>query len=446
MEQKVFDTSRLRSTYFAQALPVVLGSVVSLIYNLADTYFIAQTGDALLVAGVSLCSPVFILLMAFGNIYAQGGSSLISRLLGKNDRAGVRRVSAFCFYAAILTGLLLAAPMLLFHRPLLTLLGASGQTLPYAMPYYCILAAGAPLVVLNFIHANLLRCEGQATLSMLGTSGGAVLNIILDPIFISLFGWGAAGAAIATLCGYLFTNLFLLVVVLRRSSCLSVDCRRAHISGDSLRQILGIGVTAAIANLAQSASLILMNQFLLPYGSEKIAALGIVLKINMVVQMVLVGFSFGGVPLFGYLYGAKDFQKLHKLLRFCLRFLCSLALGISALLFLLAPQLVRLFIDSGSIVSDGAAMLRWQTAGSPFAAVVLLLTCLFQAAGKALPALLLSLSRQGVIFIAVLAAAVFIAQYQGFLAAQLTADLLSAALALLLYRRAFGRGGGEAAG
>lgn len=377
--------------------------------------------------------------MAFGNIYAQGGSSLISRLLGKNDRAGVQQASAFCFYAAILTGLLLAVPMLLFQQPVLTLLGADGQTLPHARPYYCILAAGAPLVVLNFIHANLLRCEGRSTLSMLGTSGGAVLNIILDPVFISVFGWGAAGAAIATLFGYLFTNLFLLIMVLRSSACLSADYRKARISISSLRQILSVGITAAIANLTQSASLVFMNQFLLPYGSEKIAALGIILKINMIVQMVLVGFSFGGVPLFGYLYGARDFQKIRRLLRFCLRFLCTLALGVSAVLFLFAPQLVRLFIDSGSIVTDGALMLRWQAAGSPFAAVVLLLTCLFQASGRALPALLLSLSRQGVVFIAVLAVAVLIAQYPGFLASQLIADLISAALALLLYRYSFGK-------
>lgn len=97
----VFDTNRLARTYFKQSLPVVMGSVVTIIYNLADTYFISQTGDALLVAGVSLCSPVFMVLMAFGNIYAQGGSSLISRLLGKNDRTGVQRVSAFCFYIEI---------------------------------------------------------------------------------------------------------------------------------------------------------------------------------------------------------------------------------------------------------------------------------------------------------------------------------------------------------
>ena len=438
-KKAVFDTDHLPRAYFKQSLPVVMGSVVTIIYNLADTYFISQTGDALLVAGVSLCSPVFMVLMAFGNIYAQGGSSLISRLLGKNDREGVRRVSAFCFYIALLTGLVLLMPLLIFQRPILMLLGASEETFQYARQYYILLAAGAPLVLLSFIHANLLRCEGMATLSMLGTAGGAILNMILDPIFISLFGWGAAGAAAATVLGYVFTDLFLLGVVVRRSACLSLDIRGMAISLPDIRQILAVGITAAISNVMSSVSIVFMNQFLLAYGSVKIAALGIVMKVNMIAQMMLVGFSFGGVPLFGYLYGARDFRKLRQLLRFCLTFLCSLALGMSALVFAFAPMLMRLFIDTGTIVADGALMLRWQVSGSVFAAVVLLLTCLFQALGRPLPALIMSLSRQGVVFLIVLAVAVTLFQYQGFLAAQLVADILSAGLGLSLYRRVFAK-------
>lgn len=174
MEQQVFDLDNLPRTYFKQALPVVLGMVVTLIYNLADTFFIAQTGDTALVAGVSLCGPVFTALMAFGNIYGQGGSSLISRLLGRQDADGVRRVSAFCFYVAILTGFVLAVPMLLLRGPLLTLIGADAGTLPHAAQYFSILAAGAPFIILSFIHSNLLRCEGMATESMFGTASGAV--------------------------------------------------------------------------------------------------------------------------------------------------------------------------------------------------------------------------------------------------------------------------------
>ena len=177
-----------------------------------------------------------------------------------------------------------------------------------------------------------------------------------------------------------------------------------------------------------------MNQFLLPYGDEKIAALGIVLKVTMVVQLILVGFSFGGVPLFGFLYGANEKEKLSRLLRFCTLFLCGLAFVESLAVFLLARPLMQIFIQNADIVADGTVMLRWQIAGMVFCAVVLLYTCLFQASGKALQALIMSLSRQGVLFVVIFLIVTAIAGYQGFLTAQLIADFLSAAVALTLYK------------
>ncbi len=438
MSQKgVFDTDRLAPAYFRLALPVVFSMVVTLIYNLADTYFIARTGDAMLVAGVSLCAPLFTALMALGNIYGQGGNSLISRLLGGGDRDSVRRVSAFCFYVAILTGIVIAVPLLLLRRPVLGLLGASENTLGHAGAYYTVIVAGAPLVILSFIHTNLIRSEGLSTLSMVATVSGSLLNIALDPIFISALGWGARGAALATVLGYALTDALGILFVRTKSSALSVDVRRARVRRGELGQILSVGITAAITNIATSVCLVFMNQFLLAYGDEKIAALGIVLKVTMVVQLILVGFSFGGVPLFGYLYGAGEKEKLKKLLRFCTVFLCGLALAESLIVFLLAGPLIRGFITDAAIITGGTVMLRWQICGMAFCAVVLLYTCLFQASGQALQALALSLSRQGLIFLAVFAVATLIWRYEGFLVSQPVSDALSAALALLLYHKTF---------
>ena len=436
--ERPFDTERLIPTYFKLALPVVFSMVITLIYNLADTYFIAKTNDAMLVAGVSLCAPVFTVLMAVGNIYGQGGSSLIARLLGGGDRGGVRRVSAFCFYAALLTGAVLAVPLLLLRRPALGLLGASEATYAHAEAYYSVIVAGAPLVILSFIHTNLMRSEGLSTQSMVCTVSGSLLNIVLDPLFISGLGWGARGAALATVLGYVLTDALGLILVQKRSAALSVDPRLARVGRAELAQIFGVGATAAITNIATSVCVVLMNQFLLPYGDEKIAALGIVLKVTMVVQLILVGFSFGGVPLFGYLYGARERDKLGNLRRFVTRFLCALALAESLLVFLLATPLMRSFIDDAAIVSDGSTMLRWLISGMVFSAVVLVHTCLFQACGKAPQALAMSLSRQGVLFVAVFFVATRLAGYDGFLASQPVADAASAALALILYRGVFG--------
>ncbi len=441
----VFDTEHLVRTYFAQALPVVFSMIISLIYNLADTYFVARTGSTLIVAGVSVCAPVFTVLMAFGNVYAQGGSSLISRLMGKNDQGSVRRVSSFCFYLAIATGLVLAVPMLIFQGPILSLLGASPEVMPYAREYYLVLAAGAPAVILPFIHSNLLRCEGASTLSMLGNVGGSVINIILDPIFIQVLGMGAAGAAIATVIGNLASDLFFLAIVLGKSRHLSVAPRDWRVSAGELRQIFSVGITAAVTNIASSVCVVVTNQFLKGYGDEKIAAWGIASKVAMIAQMVLIGLAFGGVPLFGYLYGGRDFKKLKKLISFCTAFISCYGLLMALIIILLARPLTLVFMDDPGVVRDSALMLRWQVSGAAFAGIVLLFTCLFQATGKAGPALALSLSRQGLLFLAVLGVGVLVAGFNGLLAAQPIADALSAALAVIMWRAAFRKEGLSAA-
>lgn len=435
------DTEHIVSTYFHLALPVVIGSIITIIYNLADTYFIAQTNNAKLVAGVSVCSPLFMILMAFGNIFGQGGSSLISRLLGKKETDAVGRVSAFCFWMALITGAVVGGLMFLFRDPLLKLLGASADTLPYAREYGTVLMLGGPLIVVNFIHMNLLRCEGMSGLSMAGTALGSIANVILDPLMIPSM--GAAGAAAATVIGYLCSDLFLLVIVLTKSKVLSVR-PVFRIEGKQTRNIIAIGITAAITNLASSLCIMLINQQLLPYGDDKIAAMGIVLKVAMIVNMIMIGFAFGGIPLFGFLIGSGQKEKLKQLLRFCLSFLSILALSVSAVVILAAGPLISLITPDAELTELAVPMLRWQVVGCVFGGIVMLLTCLFQASGKALPAMILSLSRQGIVFIIVLLIAVKLAGYNGILASQFIADILSAALALGLYAALYRTNTGQA--
>lgn len=435
MKNEIFDTDHLYRTYFKMAFPVVLGLLVTLIYNLADTFFIAQTNNTTLIAGVSICTPVFSTLMAFGNIYGQGGSSLISRLLGQNDLAGTRRISSFCFYIAILTGAVLAVLMMFFRHPLLTVLGATSDTLSYASQYYSVLVVCAPVIVLSFIHSNLVRCEGLAFQAMLGNIIGTVINIVLDPVLIFGFDMGARGAAFATVVGYLCTDIYFLIFLHKKQTCLSVSLTDCHISSHEFTQVFGIGITAALTNLMQSLTVIVLNQSLLSYGNDKIAAMGIVLKINMIAQLLLTGFAFGAVPLFGYLYGAGLKSSIKKLIRFCFSFLSILSLFMTFVLFLASEQLMRLFVHDSAIISVGSEMLRWQVISSIFAGVVLLLTVLFQATGKLLPAFLMSISRQGVIFLLALLICMPVFHYTGILAAQATADVLSAVLALVLLWR-----------
>ncbi|MDE5716547.1 MAG: MATE family efflux transporter, partial [Lachnospiraceae bacterium] len=322
MENDLFEKTPVPKAFFKFALPVVLSLVVSLVYNMVDTYFIAQTGDTNLVAGVSISAPVFTLMIALGDIFGLGGSSVISRLFGEKRDEDGRRLSVFCFYAALLCGFVVTAVMLLFRSPILYLLGADRETMSYASGYYTYIVLGAPFIILSLTPSNLLRTEGFATASMAGSILGAVVNMILDPIFISVLGLGAAGAAIATVIGNIFADIFYVWFLLRKSRRLSINPAGFHIRIVEVGQILAIGIPASVTNLMQSMGIALTNRYLLPYGNDKVAAMGIVMKVNLIAALVLIGFAFGAQPLIGYNYGAKNHARLKEILRFCYGFEC----------------------------------------------------------------------------------------------------------------------------
>lgn len=435
MENEIFKETKMSRAYIRLSLPLVFSMIVTLIYNLADTFFVARTNDTNIVAGVALGMPIFMLLMALGNIFGQGGSSLISRLYGQKDEQGVRHVSSFCSYVTVFLGIMIAVVMMIFRTPLLYVIGASPETFTHASDYYTYLAIGAPVIMFSFIHSNFLRSEGMSKESMAGTVLGTVVNIILDPVFISGLGWGAKGAAIATVIGYAVSDVFFVIIVTKKSKILSMNLREIHIPAEHVGQIFGIGIPAAISNLMQSASIVLMNQFLLPFGNEKIAAMGIVIRVNMIAILLLTGFAFGGQPLFGYYYGSRDKKRLSELLSFCLKFISITAALLTAFIFAAAPLLIKCFMDNESIVSDGTVMLRWQVITMVFVGIVLLMTIIFQSTGKVAGSFILSVSRQGVIFLIVLVIAYNAIGYMGIIISQAAADLLTAIIAMVLFKR-----------
>ena len=435
----MFDTDNIKKTYFSMALPVVIGMVITLIYNLADTWFISQTNNTALIAGVSICSPLFTALMAFGNIFGQGGSSLISRLLGGNDPKSVRRVSSFCFYIAIAVGVVLAVILFFTRNVVLGLFGADETNIKFASQYFVTLSLGSPIIVLNFIHSNLVRCEGMAKESMFGSLIGTVVNIILDPIFIFTLNMGALGAALATVIGYLVTDVFFIILVMKKSKNLSMEIKACHVKGDELGQILGVGITAAITNLMSSLCMIIMNRFLGDYGNDALAAMGMVLKVSMVAQLILVGFSFGGVPIYGFLYGAKDTKKLKELSSFCIKFLGALALFFSVLLIVFAGPIMGRFSQDPKVYDYCVKMLRYQSLGVVFVSLVLYVSVYFQATGKVVRAFIMSISRQGVVFIVVIFIMSKLFGFNGVLLSQAVSDLLSAILGGLLFVTASGK-------
>lgn len=419
--------------YFTLSLPVVFSMLVSMVYNMVDTFFIAHTGNTDMVAGVSLAAPVVTVMIALGDIFGLGGSSVISRLFGRHRYDDGRRLSACCFWGAVVVGAVVIMLGAIFHDPILSVLGADERTWAYASPFYTIIIAGSPLIILSLTPNNLLRCEGFAVPSMIGAVGGTVVNIILNPVLIQVLGWGAAGSATATVIAYGVQDLYYVWFLARRSRNLSLDPRLARLSAKEVGEILIIGIPASLTNIMQSVGLVMVNLFLLAYGTDAVAAMGIVLKIMMIAVLVLVGFAFGAQPLIGYNYGAGNFERLGHVMRFSYGFLCLYSVVATVVLSLLARPLMGFFIDDETVIVEGTGMLRVQLLSVVCVAIVMVTTCTFQSAGKAVGALVLSVSRQGVVLAAALWVGSRLFGYQGVIAAQAAADLVTAVMAVVLF-------------
>ncbi len=435
MEQELFARAPIPRAYFKMALPVVLSMLVSLVYNMVDTWFIAQTQNTALVAGVSLCAPMFTLMVAMGDIFGLGGSSLISRLLGQGKEQRVRHVSAFCSYGAIIWGVLVGALMLIFRQPILGLLGASSDTMDSATDYFCYLALGTPAIIFTLVPSNILRTEGMAVASMVGSITGAVVNIILDPIFIFGLNMGAGGAALATVLSNVVSSVLFIVLLATKSQRLSMRLRDCSVQGTELREILVIGVPASITNLMQSFAMTLTNRFLLPYGTENVAALGIALKVNMIVMLIMVGFAFGAQPLLGYNYGANNRERLRGILKFDVLVQLVFSVVMTVVFLIFAPQIIRIFMSDSGVIQAGSRILRCMVITMPLMGIILVCTTLFQSAGKAMPAFLLSISRQGVALLLCMVVLSAMFGFYGVILAQAAADVVSVILALVLLRR-----------
>ena len=438
MQNELFESAFVPKAYMKLALPVVLSMMVSLVYNMVDTYFIALTGKQELVAGVSLAASIFTLMIAFGDIFGLGGSSLISRLFGEKREEEAKRASAFCLWAAIGFGIFVTIVLLVFRTPILKLLGTDAATFEYAGEYYTWIAVGAASIILGLVPSNILRTEGLAMQAMAGSILGSIVNIILDPVFIFGLGQGAAGAAMATVIGNVIADVYYIYVMNKKAKRLSVSLKEIKIPGTMIRDILVIGIPASITNLMQSIMIMITNHYLIAYGTDKVAAMGIALKANMISAFILVGFAFGGQPLVGYNYGARNKKRLKEILRFAYLFEAGLALVFTISISVFAPAIIKIFMNQSDIITNGAMMLRFQQLGMVFMAVTLVSTCVCQSVGSAAGAFALSISRQGVLYAISLMVLNAIFGYTGIIATQACADVLTAVIALAIIRKVLG--------
>ena len=310
-ERELFETVPVPRAVATLAIPTVISQVVTMIYNLADTFFIGQTGDPLMVAAVSLVSPWFNLLTALGNLFGLGGSSLISRMLGLKREEEICYVSSFSIWAGAVVTACFSLASFLAREPLLTFLGASADNYGYAEDYllWVVVIGGVPTMV-SLALGHLLRSEGHAREASAGMMFGGILNVILDPILIFGFQLDVAGAAIATAFSNAASVVFFAVQYARLEGHTAVSFRPKYFTFRFIGPIFSVGLASALATALGNASNMVMVRLASGYGDIPVAAYGIVKRIDQFPLNVSMGLCQGFMPLVGYNYAARNYGRM----------------------------------------------------------------------------------------------------------------------------------------
>lgn len=440
---EVFSKAPVSQAVFKNALPAMAAMLMVLVYNLADTFFIGQTHDALQVAAVSLATPVFLMFMAVGTAFGIGGTSVISRALGEGKKEYARKVCSFCMWSCIIVGIIMAALFLIFMNPILALVGASSDTWNLAKTYLSIVICSGPFVLISNCYANVVRTEGESGKAMMGQLLGNLLNVILDPIMILGFGWNIAGAAIATVIGNLFGAGYYIFYFLRGKSSLSISMKDFTVKDNVCSSVLVIGIPAALGSMLMSVSQIIINSQMAEYGDMAIAGMGVAMKVITITGMVCMGLGQGIQPLLGYCVGAKLWKRFKDVFRFSILFSLILGIVLTTICYLFTNQIVSAFLTDVTAFDYATQFARILLTTSFLFGAFYVLTNTLQAMGAATASLIINLSRQGIIFIPALFILKAILGLNGLVWAQPAADILSLALAVVLYINTFKKLGRE---
>lgn len=413
------------------AIPTVFSTVISIVYNLTDTYFIGLLDDPVQLGAISLAFPVFTFLQAIGNMFGLGAPSYISRCLGARKYEEVRKTSAVSVYVTAILTVVLTLLVSFFMEPILRLIGTSDDTVGPTRDYLRLIVGFSIVLILQIILPALLRAEGKAKEAMIGMVIGTVLNIVLDPVLILLLDMGVAGAAWATIIGNFCAVFFYIIVYLRGNTTLSIRPADFKPSMRIFKEVLKIGLPSTIAQTISSVAVILFNNVAAGYGDQVITAYGVAVKMITMEFMIVFGYVQGYVPLAGYNYGSGDIRRLLSGLKFTM-----LTGTIICLLFLipftvLAPAYIGAFTTNREIIDIGTQFLHAQAWAVPIIAIQTSLMSTFQATGQAVRAMVINLGRQCLFYLPFLYVSNRLWGMSGILYAQMASDLATTVLAIL---------------
>lgn len=416
--------------------PTVISQLITVIYNMADTFFIGQIGDPNQVAAVSLCMPMFVFLTGLANLFGIGGSSLMARSLGAGDSQKAKRAASFSFWTSTGVALLYGVALALLQPVLLPLVGADEETYGFCSQYiFWTITIGAVPTVLNQELAHLVRAEGHSAQASFGMALGGVLNIALDPLFIFPLGLEIAGAAIATMVSNAIATLYFVVLILRKGASTNIAFHPRYYAWRERipREVLLVGLPSCLMNLMGVLSNICINKLMAGYSNAAVAGIGVAKKVDMLSYAVATGMSQGVLPLVGYNYSARNFPRMKAAIR--VDFLLSFAVALvrTVFLFTCAAPIVRAFIDDAETVRYGQLFQRIICITGPCISVTMLAITVFQSVGKKAQPAILSLLRKGGLDIPFMFLLNALAGVEGIVWATPIADFGAMLVALMLF-------------
>ena len=430
----LFRDAPVSKAVFSNIIPSIISMLMVMFYNLADTVFIGQTRDALMVTAVSLATPVFLLFMAIGMLFGIGGTSFISRRLGEGDYQSARHASSFCFWSGTVIGIISMIGIMIFAEGVAKGVGASEDSLYYTKQYLTIVALGIPFLIVSNAFSNIIRAEGYPKIAMAGMIVGNLVNILLDPVMILMFGWNVAGAAIATVLGNVVSTVFYLLHLINKKSMLSIRPKDYTLRRSISLGVFAIGIPASLNSVLMSTSNIVINKVMAAYGDMAVAGLGVAMKVNTITVMLLIGIGIGVQPLLGFCFGARMRKRYIAVLRFTLIVATITSFIMTFVCYTFAGPLVEFILEEPAAYSYGFEFSRVYILSGPVIGLLFVMINAIQSTGAMIPSLILSLSRQGIIYYPVLI--LFTSYYDTAKMAAMSqpvTDYIAAALAVILF-------------
>ena len=437
----LFENMPVAKAVRTMAVPTIIGQLIILIYNMADTFFIGRTDNPYMVAAASLILPVFNITLSITSIAGVGGSALISRLLGESREDEAERVCSFSIYLSAGISLFFSAAVLIFMKPLLMLLGAGEETYEYARSYaLCVIVAGGLPTIMTNVFSNLVRSVGESGKAGFGVTMGGIVNIFLDPIFMFIIlpkGYEIIGAGVATCLSNCISCVYFIFVMKKMGgkSVLKLLSPKLLPEKSSIMKIMSVGVPSAIATLLFDLDYIVIDRLMSAYSDIALAAVGIVLKAERLPLNIGIGICQGMVPIVAYNYASHNYKRMKDTSRFSL--VCGIVCAaVSIALYeLFAPYIMRFFISETQTVSLGTDFLRIRCLATVFMFMSFYHVHLFNSYGRGKEALFLGIMRWAIFNIPMLFILnCFIGMY-GIVWSQLISDILTVILSFAVHSR-----------